>query len=78
MDNEKLEIVNNEGLTEAAEVAQPSMLKTALPIVGGAAAACVGGYLLYRFVIKPMIAKSKAKKAEQATPAEEPKAGEES
>ena len=59
MDENNLEITNMEtmGCTPCFPTSQY------LPIVGGAVAGLVGGALLYRFVISPLVAKAKEKKA---------------
>ena len=85
MDNENLEVVNLENadatsrLPWNANVDTSKLTNQVLPIVGGAAAAGVIGYLLYRFVAKPLIAKHKAKKQAESVveaPAEEAKSEE--
>ena len=61
MDNE-LEIVGN---TEVAEVAKQPTIKweTVGVVAGGTLLAAGASYLLWKFAIKPAIAKAKAKKA---------------
>jgi hypothetical protein len=70
MDNE-LEIVGN---TEVAEVAKQPTIKweTVGVVAGGALLAAGASYLLWKFAIKPAIAKAKAKKA-AASPENESK-----
>lgn len=65
MDNE-LEIVGN---TEVAEVAKQPTVKweTVGVVAGGALLAAGASYLLWKFAIKPAIAKAKAKKAATAS-----------
>lgn len=65
MDNE-LEIVGN---TEVAEVAKQPTIKweTVGAVAGGALLAAGASYLLWKFAIKPAIAKVKAKKAAAAS-----------
>ena len=70
MDNE-LEIVNNEGMMEAAVNNKPSALSTYLPIVAGAFVVIGGAVLLTKFVIKPAYEKHKAKKATETEPKSE-------
>lgn len=62
MDNGKLEMVNNEGLTEVMP-ANTQLASTILPVAGGVAAGLIGGFLLCKFVAEPIIAKIKANKA---------------
>ena len=52
-----------------ADIDTKSIASQALPIAGGVVAGVVGGYLICRFVVKPIIAKIKAKK--EAVPSEE-------
>ena len=69
--DEKLEITNLEPV-EVPACEGNSFVSTALPIAAGGAIAIVGGYLLCRFVVKPLINKAKAKKEEaKAEPAPE-------
>lgn len=65
MDNE-LEIVGN---TEIAEVAKQPSIKweTVGVVAGGALLAAGASYLLWKFAIKPAIAKAKAKKTASAS-----------
>lgn len=78
MDNEKLEIVNNEVLPVEETVCNgSSVASTIVPIAAGFGVGLIGGYLLCRFVAKPLMAKIQAKKAEKAKPVEEPKKDEE-
>lgn len=65
MDNE-LEIVGN---TEVAEVAKQPTIKweTVGVVAGGALLAAGASYLLWKFAIKPAIAKAKAKKDSAAS-----------
>lgn len=65
MDNE-LEIVGN---TEVAEVVKQPAIKweTVGVVAGGTLLAAGASYLLWKFVIKPGIAKAKAKKAAAAS-----------
>lgn len=65
MDNE-LEIVGN---TEVAEVAKQPTIKweTVGVVAGGALLAAGASYLLWKFAIKPCIAKAKAEKAAAAS-----------
>lgn len=82
MDNENLEITNLEAQTAGRQpwgVDTTVLTKQVLPVAGGVVAAAGIGYLLYRFVIKPSIAKYKANKAAkvEAAPVVEEK-GEES
>lgn len=72
--DEKLEVMNTEGLAETSFV---DGLKKVAPFAGGVAIGVVGGILISRFVVTPLIAKVKAKKTAQAVPAEAPKAEEE-
>lgn len=64
MDNE-LEIVPNEVITNAAEVmpVKSTTVNQYLPIAAGVGAGLVAGYLLCRFVVTPLLAKMKDKKA---------------
>ena len=64
MDNE---LVNGEVITEATETVDvKAFAKQALPIAGGVAAGIGVGYLLCRFVVKPLLAKWQEKKAAEA------------
>lgn len=75
--DEKLEVMNTEGLTEVSAMDSfKAAVGKAAPFVGGVAVGAIGGYLISRFVVKPIIAKVKAKKTAQAVPAEAPKAEE--
>ncbi len=64
MDNE---LVNGEVITEATETIDvKAMAKQTLPIAAGIGAGVIGGYLLCRFVVKPLLAKWQEKKAAEA------------
>lgn len=64
MDNE---LVNGEVITEATEsIDVKAVAKQALPIAGGIGLGVIGGYLLCRFVVKPLLAKWQEKKAAEA------------
>lgn len=67
MDNNELEVVANEGLTEVSKKTQTKA------IVAGAAGVIILGALAYKFLIKPAIAKKKAAKVEEAPKTEESK-----
>jgi hypothetical protein len=81
MDNE-LEIVPNEVITNTAEAmpVKTSTVNQYLPIAAGVGAGIVAGYLLCRFVVTPLLAKIKdkkaAEKAKNVTGESEPKAEE--
>ena len=73
MDNEKLEIVDMEPKATSgrypwnADVDTKAITSQALPIAGGVVAGVIGGYLLCRFVVKPLITKFKEKKTSTPT-----------
>lgn len=56
-----------------ADTTPKPIINQALPVVGGVAAGALIGFALCKFVINPLIAKHKAKKAEAAAVAEEAK-----
>lgn len=61
--DKNLDIVNNEGLTEAMAGATGNSM---LGMVGGLAVGMVAGVVLDRFVINPIVKKIKAAKAKKA------------
>lgn len=79
--DEKMEIMNVE--PEVTPVKNSgtypygdSTLTKIAPVAAGVGIGLVGGFLLSHFVVKPILAKAKAKKMAQAAPAEAPKAEE--
>lgn len=77
--DEKMEIMNVEPeVTPVKSVSSygDSTLTKVAPVAAGVGIGLVGGFLLSHFVVKPILAKAKAKKMAQAAPAEAPKAEE--
>jgi hypothetical protein len=72
--DEKMEIMNVE--PEVTPIKCDSTLTKVAPVAAGVGIGLVGGFLLSHFVVKPILAKAKAKKMAQAAPAEAPKAEE--
>lgn len=77
--DEKMEIMNLEPevtpVKNVTSYGETTLTKVA-PVAAGVGIGLVGGFLLSHFVIKPILAKAKAKKMAQAAPAEAPKAEE--
>lgn len=77
--DEKMEIMNVEPEVAPIKNANPygeATLAKVAPVAAGVGIGLIGGFLLSHFVVKPILAKAKAKKMAQATPAEAPKAEE--
>lgn len=72
MDNE-LEIVSNEGIAVAEEVAKESKFNQYLPVLGGTAIGLIGGAAIYCLVTKVIIPKITAKKNKPAEPSKDEK-----